>query len=84
MLAHSEWSRLQVSVRRLLAGARIDLIPGQSSIDEIENTGPGDCERYSSNFLLGPMKKGGKASMRMATVYHLVGDLISQASVYWG
>jgi hypothetical protein len=67
---------------------RIDLIPGSIVINPGVTAVELDCviqvEKDLPDFLLGPMKKGGQASMRMAAVYHLVGDLISQASVYWG
>jgi SnoaL-like domain len=47
-----------------------------------------DCvihaEKDLPDFLLGPMKKGGEAKMRMAAVYHLTQDRISRASIYWG
>lgn len=36
------------------------------------------------DFLLGPMKAGDKASMPMAAVYHMAGDLIARARIYWG
>jgi hypothetical protein len=67
---------------------RIDLIPRSIVINPSVTAVGLDCvmqaEKDLPDFLLGPMKKGDKASMRMAAVYHLVGDLISQASVYWG
>jgi hypothetical protein len=47
-----------------------------------------DCvihaEKDLPDFLLGPMKKGGEAKVRMAAVYHLTQDRICRASIYWG
>ncbi|GKS59633.1 hypothetical protein YTPLAS18_31600 [Nitrospira sp.] len=66
----------------------IELIPRAI----ISNTGVTaielDCvihaEKDLPDFLLGPMKAGDKAKMRMAAVYHLTQDRISRASIYWG
>ena len=35
-------------------------------------------------FLLGPVKKGDEAKMRMAAIYHMTQDLIVRARIYWG
>ena len=67
---------------------RINLVPSSIVINPGVTAIELDCvmqaEKDLPDFLLGPMKKGGKASMRMAAFYYLVGDLISQARVYWG
>jgi hypothetical protein len=67
---------------------RINLMPRSIVINPGVTAIELDCvmraEKDLPDFLLGPMKKGSKASMRMAAFYHLVGDLISQANVYWG
>jgi SnoaL-like domain len=36
------------------------------------------------NFLMGSLKKGEEATMPMAAVYHMAGDLIARARIYWG
>jgi SnoaL-like domain len=67
---------------------RIELIPRAI----ITNTGVAvvelDCVMHAENdlpeFLLGPMRKGGEAKMRMVGVYRLIQDRISGASIYWG
>ena len=67
---------------------RIELMPRAI----ISNTGMTavelDCvmhaEKDLPEFLLGPMRKGGEAKMRMVGVYHLIQDRISGASIYWG
>jgi hypothetical protein len=47
-----------------------------------------DCvmhaEKDLPDFLLGPIRKGDEAKMRMVAVYHLIQDRISGASIYWG
>ena len=47
-----------------------------------------DCVMHARkdlpDFLLGPLKRGDTAKMRMVAVYHLTDDRISRASVYWG
>ena len=47
-----------------------------------------DCvmhpQRDLPDFLLGPMKKGEEAKMRIAAVYHLTQDRIARARIYWG
>ena len=47
-----------------------------------------DCilraEKDMPEFLLGPMEKGDEVTMRMAAVYHMDGDRIARARVYWG
>jgi hypothetical protein len=67
---------------------RINLMPRSIVINPGVTAIELDCvmraEKDLPDFLLGPMKKGSKANMRMAAFYHLVGDLISQANVYWG
>jgi SnoaL-like domain len=66
----------------------IDLIPRTIVINTGVTAVELDCVMHARkdmpDFLLGPLKKGDKASMRMASVYHLTGDRISRSSVYWG
>jgi hypothetical protein len=67
---------------------RIELMPRAI----ITNTGVAvvelDCvmhaEKDLPEFLLGPMRKGGEAKMRMVGVYRLIQDRISGASIYRG
>ena len=66
----------------------IELIPRAILIDNGVTATELDCviaaQMDLPDFLLGPMKKGGTTTIRMAAVYHLKQDLISRASIYWG
>ena len=66
----------------------IELIPctiiTNTGVTAVELDSVIHAERDLPDFLLGPMKKGGEAKMRMAAVYHLTQDRISRASIYWG
>ena len=67
---------------------RIELIPRAIIINAGATAVELDCVMHAQkdlpDFLLGPMKKGCVARMRMAAVYHLTHDRISRASIYWG
>jgi SnoaL-like domain len=88
--------KVQVSGREQIVGflkqssqfVEINLMPSIIIINHGVTAVELDCvmqaEKDLPDFLLGPIKKGSKASMRMAAVYHLAGDRISRASVYWG
>ena len=67
---------------------RIELIPRAIVQNDGVTATELDCvlhaEKDMPDFLLGAMKKGGKATMRMAAIYHLSQDRISLARIYWG
>jgi hypothetical protein len=67
---------------------RINLVPrviiSNPGVTAIELDCIMHAEKDLPDFLLGPMKKGGEATMRQAAVYHLTQDRISRAGIYWG
>jgi hypothetical protein len=69
-------------------GVWVVLMPGaiitNSDVTAVELECVMHAEKDLLDFLLGPMKKGGEAKMRMVAVYHLTQDRISRASIYWG
>jgi limonene-1,2-epoxide hydrolase len=75
-------------LQRTSENVHIDLIPRTIIINAGVTAVELDCVMHARkdmpDFLLGPLKKGDTASMRMAGVYHLTEDRISRASVYWG
>jgi hypothetical protein len=75
-------------LQRSSENVHIDLIPRAIVINAGVTAVELDCVMHARkdmpDFLLGALKKGDTASMRMASVYHLTEDRISRASVYWG
>jgi hypothetical protein len=67
---------------------QIDLLPSsilvQPGVTAIELQCVMRAQKNLPDFLLGPMKTGEEASMPMAAVYHMAGDLIARARIYWG
>ena len=67
---------------------QIDLLPGSIFVKPGVTAVEMECVMHAKadlpDFLLGPMKAGEAASMPMASVYHMAGDLIARARIYWG
>jgi len=66
----------------------IDLVPRAILIDPGLSAVELNCVMHAAkdlpDFLLGAMEKGDEASMGMASIYHLRGDRIIRARIYWG
>ena len=66
----------------------IELLPRAIIINPGVTATELDCvihaQKDMPDFLLGPVKKGGQVTIRMAAVYHMTQDLIARAGIYWG
>ena len=66
----------------------IELVPRAIIIGSGVTATELDCvmrpQKDLPGFLLGPVKKGDEARMRMAAVYHMTQDRISRAGIYRG